>query len=252
MAGNSYVSHKHRLVVFWSPKCACTAVVDWFCKIHGLSDIPQKRKWLVDNGYLYNYRQSLHLVNDLGYKSVQFTRDPYGRAVSAFLNKFYIYQNKPLVEMKQLEMFSREFVTSYNSHINSVKNVFLGFSFIEYLQFVEYLMTKRNVINHHWDTQLPRDVESRTRPTYIVKQESFNDDLGKVNTELCFESYVPQKKNKTDAPSGFINSIDDLANQNSLELIDQKIFVRKVNLLNNEAKILIEKIYAEDFSFFGY
>jgi hypothetical protein len=124
MSGNSYISHKHKLVIFWSPKCACTAVVDWFFNIQGFDDRPQKRNWLAESGYLYSYKQAMHLVNDLEYKSVQFTRDPYGRAVSAYLNKFYIYQNKPLTEFKQLESFSQELVSAYNKKNDLPETVF--------------------------------------------------------------------------------------------------------------------------------
>lgn len=252
MAGNAYVSHQHRLVAFWSPKCACTSVVDWFFAVNGFADRSEKRKWLAENGFLYNYRQARHLVLDLDYRSVQFTRDPHGRAISAYLNKFYIYKNKPLRELNSLEDFSQKFINSYNSYKGMSTHTLHGLSFIDYLEFVEYLISKNKVINHHWDTQLPRDVSVRTKPSYFVKQENFGEDLTKVNSAFGFESFIPRNKNKTEYPANYVNSEDDLADRNSLELLKKGIFLRKNNLLNEHTKLLIRNIYAEDFEFFNY
>ena len=59
MSGNAYVSHPQKIIVFWSPKCACTSVVTWFCKtlLEEEEISGDARGWLLRNGLAYNYFQ---------------------------------------------------------------------------------------------------------------------------------------------------------------------------------------------------
>ncbi len=252
MAGHSYVSHKHKLVVLWSPKCACTSVVDWLFHIEGIPDTLHKRKWLYEHGYLYSYLQSRHLAEDLGYCSIHFVRNPYSRAVSAFLNKFFIYYGSRIVDFSRLEHFSQLFINGHNEANNLEPDVFHGISFVQYLEHVERLMMSQEVINLHWDSQLPRELAFRIIPDYVVKQETFSDDLLAVGRGLKLPSYTAQNLNKTTYPEDFTKSSFDEAGTNSLTLLENTALVNQDNLLNESTRAKIYQLYEEDFTFFNY
>jgi len=81
----AFVSHEHRLILYWSPKCGCTSLADWM--VFGLlqrEGVPRSRTrhWLGENGYFAKARDLLGETK--GYHSVAFTRDPFDRIVSAF------------------------------------------------------------------------------------------------------------------------------------------------------------------------
>lgn len=250
---NAYVSHSKKLVVFWSPKCACTAVVDWFFTIENLSStFLDKRGWLAANGFLYTYEQARHLVEDLGYDSIQFTRNPYSRAASAFLSKFCIYRQKGLSRLEDLELFARRFVAGFNERRNLDPTKYFGMSFLDYLNHVKYLIEKQNIINPHWDTQLPRNLEFRIKPCFFIRQERFDQDLKHVNEKLGIKNYIPGKSNATAWPDDFEPVDTDEASTNTLDILKEKKRIRESNLLNIASRRIIEDIYAEDFSFFGY
>lgn len=253
MIPHAYVLHANKLVVLWSPKCACTAVVEWFLHIAQIqTSARNKRWWLAENGYLYTYRQTRHLVEDLGYTSVQFTRDPYSRSVSAFVSKFCVYKGKPLTQIDDLEPFSKKFIQSYEAEQDDNAVLFRGLSFIAYLQHVQRLMEEHNVIDRHWDTQLPRDVAFRLKPDYIVRTEHFETDLQYVNSSLGFPDYIPEKRNATAWPEGFSVVEGDEAATNSLSILRNKKILQNDNLLNKTSMKLIRDIYQEDFLFFAY
>ena len=51
MDGQAYISHKNKLIVFWSPKCASSAIFKWF-------------------SYSFvNYQISRRMLSKLGYSS---------------------------------------------------------------------------------------------------------------------------------------------------------------------------------------
>jgi len=252
---NAYVSHQLQLVVLWSPKCACTSAVEWFFSLaplnyDGVEKV--KRRWLAHNGYLYNYIQAIHLVEDLGYKSVQFTRDPYTRSISAYLNKFCVYRNKPLTKFHELEPFAKNFIRSFNSIRNVEPTEFIGISFFEYLKHVKHLMNNHNAIDQHWDSQLPRYVPNRIKPDAIVRQENFESDLEYANGKLSLNGFIPDKKNVTSWPDDFQFVSSNEGNTNSLLIIQGKKRLKNENLLNKRTIQLINEIYNEDFNFFKY
>lgn len=226
----------------------------WFVKSSKIK-VPKginKREWLKQTGYYYNYVDAFQLVENSGYHPIQFTRNPGSRAVSAYLNKFVIYKNQPITAYTDLERFARVFISSFNKNRGTEAEIYNGLSFVDYLLHVKYCMKESNVINHHWDAQLPRDVDFRIKPQFVVHVESLEDDIRKVNQAFDLKDYIPRKHNATVIPGGFNRGDGDLSQVNSLDLIDRKIIPAQKSLLVGDALDLVHEIYEEDYKFFSY
>ena len=248
MGGLSFVSHSHKLIVFWSPKCACTSMCDWFCKLEGIPDEQirtastkfSKRDWLKANKYEYSYRQARLLIENYRYRSVQFTRNPYTRAASAFINKFYYrvsaeHKNEAaLTRYELLEVQAQCFIRLLNESKKLELWHYNGISFVEFLNFVQQQLRLSKALDHHWDTQLPRSMKFKLHPNFLVRQENFANDLEKLNSYLNIDNYLPQVLNKTVYPMEFGSSDSDLSGSNMLDLLSRKIAINKANLLNEK------------------
>lgn len=173
MTRNAYVLHDLKLVIFWTPKAACTSIVNHLVydvlnvsdfeddlrrhflgsslfghikKIlimyglrkppHGLKD---PRFWLSLNGFNYSGAEALNLATS-GYHSIALIRDPYDRLVSAFWNKF-VYRNgvkRHISNFEDMESFAYNFYLQVRER-NPGKiryDAYDGITFREFIMFV--------------------------------------------------------------------------------------------------------------------
>ena len=249
-----FVSHQHRLIAIWSPKSACTTVVAWFVRVEGVNkqiDWTNMRFWLLQNGYTCSYEEAGKLMKQ-GYRSVQFVRNPYSRAPSAYISKFCFRNSAPIDKMEDLEPFALEFMQGYNQWRGLPENEFQGLSFTDYLEHLSWLLKRHKKIDHHWTQQAEKNPFKRFKADYLVKVESLNEDLIKVNDIFGFEHIEQGKANRTMIPEGFERTDEDLSRMNCLEINQNRFNAQKKNMLTPETRKLIGKIYADDFKCFDY
>lgn len=256
MAGEAYIDHNRKFVAFWSPKCACSAVVVWFAKgILANPDVPPTqaaRPWLSDNGYYSGYPEARRCVTEFGYKSAIFARHPATRLVSAFINKFVNYGRRSLIYFDDLEGFSRELARNVYQSLNKSIDQYKGITFNEFLDYLERAIhIDGTPLNNHWDTQIPRPPR-RPMPecNVIVKTESFNSDLKKVNSLLGIK-YMPPKINATSFNAKIINE-DLLLDVPSSDIARLGQIVGINNFLTADVLDRIHHIYKIDYDFFDY
>lgn len=264
---NFYVIPEISIVVGWTEKCACTSVCDWLVNgiIRPNSPLEKKhREFLHQNNYLHPPKEALANIYEKGFTPVLFTRDPYSRIESAFLNKFVFRKGKPLKNEAMLEPFALK-VANEVSRRNGYEGEYKGISIIELLTYVKDNLNDRKPVNGHWAPQhmnsKDRDLDLKSgladllnKKRYLVKQESFNHDLKNVNCGLGI-NYVPEYKNVTTAPAGWKprhHMKADFGKMLSSEIIDRKIDVPKKKLMTPEVKALVEEIYIDDFKLFSY
>jgi len=254
MKGQAYISHEHRFVALWSPKCASTSVANWF--INGfVSNCYDKskftRKMLHSEGYTCDANEAQWYCFSKGYTSAFYSRNPYSRSVSAFLNKFYVKHQKVISSFEKLEPFARDFINDYNSY-RVYDSTNYNISFIQYLEFVSYLILEKKSIDHHWDRQVPRFDGFKLVPDFIVKQESFDQDIKNLNAYFDLPDFVTIKRNSTTYSNDYILSDSDFSHASNFECRKQKIALKYNNLINSQSASLIKRIYSIDFEYFKY
>ena len=152
---------------------------------------------------------------------------------------------------EKLEPFARNFINCYNT-FRDIDHTNFSLSFIEYLEFISYLISEKKPIDHHWDTQVPRFDDFKLVPDFIVKQESFEKDIKTLNTYYDLPDFVSTKKNSTTYSNDYILSDSDLSQSSNLEFRQRRIAVKYNNLINPESARLIQRIYSIDFEYFKY
>ena len=254
MNGQAYISHEHKFVALWSPKCASTSLAHWFINGFVNSSYDKTkfpRKILHSEGYTCDAKDAQWHCLNKGYILAFFSRNPYSRSVSAFLNKFYIKHQTVISSFEKLEPFARNFINCYNT-FRDIDHTNFSLSFIEYLEFISYLISEKKPIDHHWDTQVPSFDDFKLVPDFIVKQESFEKDIKTLNTYYDLPDFVSTKKNSTTYSNDYILSDSDLSQSSNLEFRQRRIAVKYNNLINPESARLIQRIYSIDFEYFKY
>ena len=96
---NALIDHKSKLVLFWTPRAACTTAVSMFYKNMGLFDDVIKSYPLIHDyrGTFYKNYGTINqqILDNKSYLKIKLVRDPYKRAVSNYqvlVNQFK--QNK--------------------------------------------------------------------------------------------------------------------------------------------------------------
>lgn len=170
MTRQAYILEDHALVVFWTPKAACTTVAHEIA-----SSILGKRKqdkpstgqgdraWLKENGFWRSGMAAKAACETRGFRSIGLIRDPYDRLISAYLNKFVRRPRGDIRSVTDLEPFARSFYL--NAFLPSVPasvggdGAFRGLSFREFVLTVCRKIEERGLeepmLDHHWNTQIP-------------------------------------------------------------------------------------------------
>ena len=254
MIGQAYISHKHNIVTFWSPKCASTAISQWF--IHNFVDTEKydgqfTRRMLASNGFTCSAKIGQHYILKSNYKSIFFSRNPFRRCVSAYLNKFYVKHKRPILEYKDLEPFARAFIDQVNEH-NGKPPKHFEITFIEYLKSVFIFMNEGRFVDRHWETQVPSQFCFEVVPDFIVKQEFFSKELRLLNRQMGLREFMPEIYNKTSYDNSFTADSLDYSEKTNTFCLDRRIALSYRNLVNPTSARLMSKIYKVDFEYFGY
>ena len=254
MIGQAYISHEGKIVIFWSPKCASTAISQWF--IHNFVDTEKydgkfTRRMLASNGFACSAKTGQHLVLKSNYKSIFFSRNPFRRCVSTYLNKFYVKHKRPLLQYKDLEPFARAFIDQVNQH-NGKPPKHFEITFIEYLKFVFIFMNEGRLVDRHWATQVPTQFGFEVVPDFIVKQECFSEELRLLNRQMGLPDFIPEFHNITSYDDSFKADSLDYSEKSNIFCLDRSIALSYRNLLNPTSARLMLEIYKVDFEYFGY
>jgi len=254
-----YVIESHALVIGWSPKCACTAATDWI--VNGIlrpqTPVKKEMAYLIQEGFaLQESAKATSLIFDKGFKPVIFTRDPAARIVSAYINKFICRNGRPLRYPKKFEQFAITFINRLYKQ-NNYEGVYKGITFVEFLNYIDFCMSKQKKINHHWTPQVSGLTSEfmeliASNQCLVVRQESFEHDLKNINTTLGF-NYIPGPRNVSLWPKGWplASQNQDYSTMTNKALIRRKIQITKANLLTDDTKSIIHRIYRDDFKLLG-
>jgi hypothetical protein len=256
---NFYVIESQKLVVGWSPKCACTAVCDWV--VNGIikpARLDKKQRvYLRENHFLRSPKEATAFILDRGFKSVFFVRNPATRLASGFIDKFVCRTGQPLRYPDNVEKFAINTVIDLY-HSQNYSGDYKGLSFVDLITYIDFCLKEKRYLDSHWKPQVS-GLSLRLKKhivlgqCFVVKQESFQHDLKNVNYALGI-SYLPSAMNVTQFPTAW-DVLPENADYSAVSdklIVENKASILKQHLLTNQTKSAIARIYRQDFKLFSY
>lgn len=220
-----WINKDKKLVLIYSPKCACTSLHTAF--IRNISEIKDKKdpRFLAGKNH---YVKQKYIDIPKTYFIYWGIRNPFDRIVSCYFNKFVLYKTIRLNE-NNLESFSNELLQKIGIKYNDL-------TFNNFLYGIKNLMSKNISINHHFDTQV-----NKNNYNLIKKHPKlFLFDINNI-PEIFNINY---KLNETKLPENYI--IEDLCNTKAKDININSLV--KENFVNS--KELIRDIYKLDYKIF--
>jgi len=219
-----WVNNEKKIILIWSPKCACTTLHYGF--IRNLCEITVEkdpRILAVENKYTEKDYSKIP-KNYFIYWGI---RNPFDRIVSCYFNKFILYNGKRLNE-NNLEVFSQRILNQIGVDYNNI-------TFNEFLYGIQELMSKNVKIDHHFDTQ--------------ININNYNKIKNSSNLCLFDINNIPEIfGNKK------LNSTKCIDNPVLEDLCDMKAKDININALSKKnfisSKELIKSIYKQDYQVF--
>ena len=255
---NAYWDDGRKLLVFWTPKSACTAVSNWFARgLLGLQ-IPKgsggARAWLIDNGYRHRPESAVKLAKTQASHSIAFTRHPFDRLISAYVNKFVVFKDARLVRFDQLEEFAKQLYCRIRSVTPAAaRRSYDGITFEEMLVAIDEACRtagKREPdLNGHVNRQYPVIfADHGVVPAEIVDIASMNDELDRINARYGVD-YLPAKTNSTTYRG---DGSSPLWNVKSADLAASGVPLSKQGFVTSDTIALARRSHAVDYEVFGY
>lgn len=220
-----WINHEKKIVLIWSPKCACTtlhhAFIKKICKINAEENVritAKKNKYIQKN---YSEIPKDYFI----YWGI---RNPYDRIVSMYFNKFILYRNER-INKDTLEGFSDRLLKQIDLDYNDI-------TFNKLLYGIQNLMHKNAIIDHHFDTQvnIGNYNKIKNHPNLFLFDINNMPELFEINMKL----------NATKKPDNIL--IEDVCNMKAKDINTNSLL--KENFINS--KELIKEIYKQDYQIF--
>jgi len=234
---NAYILNNNTLI-FWTPKCACTSLYNITQQVRNIKCARYGKE-------IYRKIDSKNIGSFDIYKKIFLMRNPYDRIVSAYINKFvYHPDNGYLDEFGKLENFAQDLLkkspTLYLSN-----GQYVGISFNEFIE----LVSKHYDMSDHWNKQKKIN---NINFDYIIHVENLQSELKRTFNELKIPiGFNIPHNNKSNYGMNYGDV--DLSNIKSLDIINNHMMsLNKNNLLNENNKNYLYKIYKDDFELGGY
>lgn len=196
MGWRGYIHHPRQTVFFWSQKAACTSLFGFLAE--DLNVPKGNKKFFHTNSQPYH--KCLEALRKRHYRGVILARHPVTRSISAYLNKFCIYRNKPLLSRDDLEPFAQDLHDFYCAQTGTAPRE-NKMSFLDFLETVRAIRAsvpqRERPINGHWETQVPEFlIDWGFAYDMVLRVESLETDLTTLSRELGMP-YTPRQMNRT-------------------------------------------------------
>jgi len=246
----AYVIIRKRLIIFYSFKCGNSSLAAWLYSIlkprreTPLLTIRRPRLYLATPNISVPIKQAVALKKNNGFSAALIVRNPYERAVSAYINKFIVDGDDWIINADHYERFIRHSIGQHETK---------GVSFRDFLG---YLQSRRQgdgriSVNPHFSPQLPRLCGSADFFDDILRLEHIERDFSVFLKKYRFQQTSFPKVRSTN-PKRFTSSNAALDEELNFSLAERQLLPSKENLLNPLTRELIYDIYRSDFEAFGY
>lgn len=259
------LDNNHKMVMSWSPKSACTKMVEMFWNQMGL----RRGEYYPRKSFIHTYRPQFYktygrvtdaILADKSYYKFKVVRNPWDRAVSSYNHLMLTKQSKYLFHNTVL----REFLTKRKYIFPSEST---GFSFEEFMTlFVEldgsdlqnnYQQDHNDQTNLHVQRQVEELEYKKWKKggdllfNRIVKLENFEADIALVNHESGMNYSYPIGDDAHDAHRHVLD-VDAYVGNLSWSKLKNNIPANYAKYYNRRTKQLVQHLYRVDIDLYNY
>jgi hypothetical protein len=215
------VDTNKKIIFGWSPKCGCSHIkyIFWFLQTDNLENL------------IHTKKDSKELPNDIeNYTTIIFTRNPYKRIISGFLDK-YRKDGEYRKSWKESFLSFSQFVDKLINYDWKTIN-FHHFTPQTTEKFDKRILLSKNIKFYDIgkiDYQYIEQLYNKKIPECVINKKLGHERIYNIKTDIYFDKYV------------YNLNIDDYIDYN----IDIKYFY------NKEIREKVFTFYINDFSFFN-
>jgi hypothetical protein len=265
MSRDAYIVRECGVVVFWARKAGNTSLAEWLFSaapsFRGQSpDRINVSQTMRHSELAADHEAALAAIRNEGFRDFVLARDPYGRIVSAYLEKF-CYMGEPISRFDQLVPFARRVFLEImakkgrSGRAEDYADFYPGISFNDLLAYVRdgHKDLKRSGeprLNAHLSTQVPFAFDGRHSYGTIVRLENIANDIRSLAEALG--TSVPFPHARRNDVTLRRQDTGDLSDATSVEMIAAGIVPGRGALLNDRTRPIVREIYDIDFRLLGY
>lgn len=262
MARDAWILPDEGVLIFWSRKAANSSLARWLAghvaRTRGEEwDGGEPKHFVARHIRAAKPSEALDAIRRDGLRDFILARDPYSRAVSAYVTRFLYYGRRDLARIEALEPSARNLLMKILQRkglsADQAGAGHPGISFLDFLEYVAGQVERRSGepdLNAHWNTQTPFLYDGRFEYSRVVRLEDAAAGFEPLRRAVgAAESLPVQHPNAARwKPAGQ----GDLSEAPSVELIGQGVTAAEANLLTPRTRALIETAYEIDFRKLGY
>jgi hypothetical protein len=242
----AYILLPWRLVFFYSYKAGNTSLVHWLYEYakprsKGGVAVRAKRMYLNSPNNSISMTEGVKLIRNHGFRGVALARDPYSRAVSAYLNKFVVDGEVWRKSPESMERFARDLIGGDER-----------FSFIDYLEKLSARTAAGERIDPHFAPQVPAYLQGVPFFQHLLRLESIDEDLGALIRKYRMPPAPFPRHRATASATNGAESLENASSTSCFDLSRDEARPTSGQLLCPRAIGLINELYASDFETFGY
>ncbi|MDU8912155.1 sulfotransferase family 2 domain-containing protein [Aestuariicoccus sp. MJ-SS9] len=248
MGWRGYIDKIHGCVFFWSQKAACTTLFGFLAD--NMTPAPAHKKYFHTQSLPYHH--CLPAIKRQRLQSAILVRHPVTRIISAYFNKFCLYQGRVLRTRDDLEPFARDLHDLYGQITGAPRQANV-MTFEGFLDAVAHLHANRDKprhpVNGHWETQVPPFlVAEGLRYDHIVHVERLDAEMTALARALGMR-WTPRAMNRTERGEGPLHP-GYLGDVPARDVAGYAFSYD--NFITDATLAKIHALYATDFEMFGY
>lgn len=246
MPRHAYVHLPARLVVMFSYKAGNTSLVEWLYEMlkpatpKGII-VKAKRSFLSSPCTSINPSLARALHCDHGFTLSALTRNPFSRAVSAYINKFVRDGSVWLGKKRTYERCAADFLARSPE-----------MSFCEFLAEIRRRQQIGRPLNPHFAPQFYPPMAALYSSVHVLHLETIDADLARLATKLPVDLNFPPFPHSRSTERTSSSSSEMKSHVSCRTLAAQGVVPSTRSLLSPECIELVQQIYRQDFESFGY
>ena len=236
---NVVVQKEKRYGIIWHPKCGCTTIMRTFCSVNKIA-LEKDQSVRSLNFFGERFRYNVYL-EEMDY--IHFVRNPYQRFLSTFMDKHVLQRDDIFVQLQGYKEFRQIF------NKGNLMDLCLYLKEGKYIS--EHYAPQSKIVLSAEIPTFPIDDDRGLNHYLTAFLKKFHPKMDLMSSLGCFENSIQAYSLEKKAEKGSVPWLKHFSREDWLDYLE-KHNLNYENILDDEMKTAIYRLYKEDFERFGY